>query len=56
MAMFCNAFKWLYIIQVTEYKINVTGLAKRGLPHTSNLPLLTNHNFKLVKAIDLKVD
>ena len=32
----------------------MTGFAKRGLPHTFNLPTLTNHNFKLAKATDLK--
>jgi len=35
---------------------NVTGFAKRGLPHTSNLPTLTIHKFRLVKAIDLTFD
>jgi len=32
----------------------VTGFAKRGLPHTSKLSTLTIHNFRLLKAIDLK--
>ena len=32
----------------------VTGFAKRGLPHTSNLLTLTISKFTLVKAIDLK--
>jgi len=32
----------------------LTGFAKRGLPHTSILPTLTIHKFRLVKAIDLK--
>ena len=32
----------------------MTGFAKRGLPHTSNLPTLVTHNFRLEKAIDLK--
>jgi len=34
--------------------LNVTGFAKRGLPHTSNLPTLTISNFRLVKVIALK--
>ena len=34
----------------------VTGFAKKGLTHTSNLPTLTSHNFRLEKAIDLKFD
>ena len=29
---------------------------KRGFPHTSNLPTLIIHNFKLVEATDLKVE
>ena len=33
----------------------VTGLVKRGLPHTSNLPTLTIHNFSVGKVIALKV-
>ena len=33
----------------------VTGFVKRGLPHTSNIPTLTIHNFRLVNATDLKV-
>ena len=33
----------------------VTGFAKRGLPHTSNLPTLAIHNFGLERAISLKV-
>ena len=32
----------------------VTGFAKRGLPHASNLLTLTISNFRLVKAIDFK--
>ena len=32
----------------------VTGFAKRGLPHTFNLPTLTIYNFILEKANDLK--
>jgi len=36
--------------------INVTGFAKRGLPHTSNLPTLTIHNFRLKTAIALKFE
>ena len=31
-------------------------ICKRGLPHTSNLPTLIIHNFRLVQAIDLKFD
>ena len=31
-----------------------TRFAKRGLTHTSNLPALTIHNFRLVQATDLK--
>jgi len=34
--------------------IYVTGFAKRGLPHTSNLPTLMIDNFRLVQATDLK--
>jgi len=29
-------------------------LVEKGLPHTSNLPTLTIHNFRLVQAINLK--
>ena len=36
------------------YSIYVTGFAKRGLPHTSNLVTLTTRNFRLKKATDLK--
>jgi len=32
----------------------VTGFAKRGLPHTFNLPTLTICNYGLVEVIDLK--
>jgi len=32
----------------------VTEFTKRGLPHTSIVPTLMIHNFRLVKAIDLK--
>ena len=34
--------------------IIVTGFAKRGLPHTSTLPTLTIHNFRLETVIALK--
>ena len=33
----------------------VTGFAKRGLPRTSNIPTLTMHSFRSVKAADLKL-
>ena len=33
------------------YNTYVTGFAKRGLPHTSNLPTLTIDNFRLERAI-----
>ena len=36
--------------------IFVTGFAKRGLPHTSNLPTLTINNFGLKTAIPLKFE
>ena len=36
------------------YNTYVTGFAKRGLPHTSNLPTLTIDNFILERAIALK--
>ena len=36
------------------YNTYVTGFAKRGLPHTSNLPALTIDNFRLERAIALK--
>ena len=32
----------------------VTGFVKSGLPHTSNLPTLTIHNFRLEKVNDMK--
>jgi len=32
----------------------VTGFAKRGLPHSSNLLTLTMSNFRLVNTVDLK--
>ena len=38
------------------YNTYVTGFAKRGLPHTSNLPTLTIDNFRLERAIALKFD
>jgi len=38
-----------YVQQATY----VTGFAKRGLSHTSNLSILTVHNFGLGKAMDL---
>ena len=41
-------------INSNEVPLNVTGFAKRGLPHTSNLPTLTNHNFRLEGAIALQ--
>ena len=45
---------------INLYSINipppfVTGFAKSGLPHTSNLSTLTTHNFRLEMAIDLKI-
>jgi len=43
--------QWECAHQYTKF---VTGFAKRGLPHTSNLPTLTICNFGLVKAVDLK--
>ena len=33
----------------------VTRFAKKGLPHTSNLPNLTIHNVRLENAIDLNI-
>ena len=33
---------------------DVTGFAKRGLPHTSNLPTLTIHKIEIQQDIDLK--
>ena len=36
------------------YNTYVTGFAKRGLPHTSNLPTLEIDNFRLERAIALK--
>ena len=37
-------------------KTNVTGFAKMGLPHVSNLPTLTISNIRLKTAIPLKLD
>jgi len=34
----------------------VIGFAKKGLPHTFDLPTLTIHKFRLIKAIDLEID
>ena len=39
---------------IARVSLFVTGFAKRGLPHTSNLLTLTIYNFRLVKAIDMK--
>ena len=41
-------------MKIMSKTTNVTGFAKRGLPHTSNLSILTVHNFGLGKAFDLK--
>jgi len=39
----------------TSYtEIYVTGFAKNGLQHTSNLPTLTIHNCRCVKVMNLK--
>ena len=38
------------------YILYVTGFAKRGLPHTSNLQSLTIHTSRLENDIDLKFD
>ena len=35
--------------------IFVTGFAKRGLPHTSDLQASTIHNFRCVKAMELQI-
>ena len=45
-----------FISKCTNYIYNtyVTRFAKRGLPHTSNLPTLTIDNFRLERAIALK--
>ena len=50
-----DVFKY-FISKCTNYIYNtyVTGFAKRGLPHTSNLPTLTIDNFRLERAIALK--
>ena len=40
--------------QVPVHWSNVTGFMKKGLPHTSNLLILTISNFSVVKAIGLK--
>ena len=37
----------------SPWPINVTGFAKRGLPHTTDLSTSTIHNFKCVKAMAL---
>ena len=34
----------------------MTGFRKVDLPHISNLPTLTTHNFRLENGIDLKFD
>ena len=43
-------------VHVLIYFLNlfVTEFAKRGLPHTFNLLISTTHNFKYLKAMDLK--
>jgi len=41
-------------IQAKGYGTYVTRSAKRGLPYTSNVPISTVHNSRLVAAIDLK--
>ena len=49
-------FKY-FISKCTNYIYNtyVTGLAKRGLPQTSNLPTLTIDNFRLERAVALNL-
>jgi len=49
-------WKVAYILITLSLKkrLYVTGFAKRGLPHTFNLPTLTIDNFRLVNATDLK--
>ena len=42
-------------VSVCTSFICVTGFAKRGLPHTSNLQASTIHNLKCVKAMDLEI-
>ena len=64
--LMCQEFAYNHPQQCTQHTIltgkltymstNVTGFVKRGLPHTSNLPTLKSHNFRLVKVIDLKLD
>ena len=45
----------LYVaIEVLWIKTYVTGFAKRGLPHTSNLQTLAVHNLRLEKGSALK--
>ena len=44
-------FSWAEEIQIAY----VTGFAKRGLPHTSNLQTSKINNFRCVIAIDLKI-
>ena len=39
---------------IDAYHLNVTGFAKRGLLHTSNLLTLAIHNFRLETANTLK--
>jgi len=41
-------------VKMKRLNIFVTEFVKTGFPHTSILPTLTIHNFRLVKGIDLK--
>ena len=53
--MLCEPVKDVVLV-ILDYvhSLYVTGFAKRGLPHTSNLPTVMVHNFTMEKAIDLK--
>ena len=51
-----NIHACIYIIYIRVYiYIYVTGFAKRGLPHTSDLQTSTIHNFRCVKAMGLQI-
>ena len=41
---------------LVSIEVYVTGFRKVDLPHITNLPTLTTHNFRLENGIDLKFD
>ena len=50
-----NYVEFMHISIRLHYIIIVTGFAKRGLPHTSDLQASTIYKFRLLKGMDLQI-